>query len=68
VKTWHWQAISIPRCNLCVSICPVPGALTMRTLKPGEMDARTGHPVAGHYANWTTHPNNPLRVAERSPH
>lgn len=55
-------------CNLCVSICPVPGALTMRTLEPGEMDTRTGHPVAGHYANWTTHPNNPLRVAERSPH
>jgi dihydropyrimidine dehydrogenase (NAD+) subunit PreA len=49
-------------CNLCVSICPVPGALSMRTLQPGEMDTRTGHPVVGRYANWTTHPNNPMRA------
>jgi dihydropyrimidine dehydrogenase (NAD+) subunit PreA len=47
-------------CNLCVSICPVPETLTMRALKPGEVDARTGKSVSGEYANWTTHPNNPL--------
>ena len=50
-------------CNLCVSICPVPDTITMRTLAAGEIDQRTGKPVPGHYANWTTHPNNPMRVA-----
>ncbi|MBV7540030.1 NAD-dependent dihydropyrimidine dehydrogenase subunit PreA [Acidovorax sp. sic0104] len=50
-------------CNLCVSICPVPECITMRALEPGEVDARTGKPVTGEYANWTTHPNNPQRVA-----
>ena len=46
-------------CNLCVSICPVPDTITMRALKPGEIDQRTGLAVSGEYANWTTHPNNP---------
>jgi dihydropyrimidine dehydrogenase (NAD+) subunit PreA len=23
-------------------------------------DPRTGFPVTGKYANWTTHPNNPM--------
>ena len=50
-------------CNLCVSICPVPDTITMRALKPGEIDARTGKTVSGHYANWTTHPNNPMRIS-----
>ena len=49
-------------CNLCVSICPVPDTITMRALKAGEIDARTGKTVSGHYANWTTHPNNPMRI------
>ncbi len=49
-------------CNLCVSICPVPECITMRTLKPGEIDQRTGKPVSGSYANWSTHPNNPMRI------
>ena len=49
-------------CNLCVSICPVPDTITMRALKAGEIDARTGKTVTGHYANWTTHPNNPMRI------
>lgn len=49
-------------CNLCVSICPVPDTITMRRVMPGEIDARTGQPVSGEYANWTTHPNNPMRV------
>jgi dihydropyrimidine dehydrogenase (NAD+) subunit PreA len=50
-------------CNLCVSICPVPECITMRALAPGEVDQRTGQPVPAEYANWTTHPNNPQRVA-----
>jgi dihydropyrimidine dehydrogenase (NAD+) subunit PreA len=50
-------------CNLCVSICPVPETITMRTLKPGEIDLRTGQPVPGEYANWSVHPNNPMRSA-----
>lgn len=49
-------------CNLCVSICPVPECITMRSLQPGEVDARTGKTVTGEYANWTTHPNNPHRA------
>jgi dihydropyrimidine dehydrogenase (NAD+) subunit PreA len=50
-------------CNLCASICPVPGCITMRVLQPGEVDRRTGEPVPAEYANWTTHPNNPARAA-----
>ncbi|QPF73409.1 NAD-dependent dihydropyrimidine dehydrogenase subunit PreA [Roseateles sp. DAIF2] len=50
-------------CNLCVSICPVPDTITMRRVMPGEIDLRTGRPVSGEYANWTTHANNPMRVA-----
>ena len=50
-------------CNLCVSVCPVPGCITLRTLAPGEVDARTGKTVTGEYANWTTHPNNPAAAA-----
>ena len=30
---------------------------------PGEVDAGTGRTVVADYANWTTHPNNPMRVA-----
>ncbi|MDO6386565.1 MULTISPECIES: NAD-dependent dihydropyrimidine dehydrogenase subunit PreA [unclassified Uliginosibacterium] len=48
-------------CNLCVSICPVPSCITMKSLKPGEVDTRTGETVTGEYQNWTTHPNNPMR-------
>ncbi len=50
-------------CNLCVSICPVPNTITMRTLKPGEIDLRSGKPVPGEYANWSVHPNNPMSSA-----
>lgn len=50
-------------CNLCASICPVPGCIGMRVLEPGEIDRRTGQPVAAGYANWTTHPHNPARAA-----
>ncbi|MFT3689974.1 NAD-dependent dihydropyrimidine dehydrogenase subunit PreA [Paenirhodobacter sp.] len=45
-------------CNLCVDVCPVD-CIDMKTLPLGAVDPRTGRPVAP-YANWTTHPNNPM--------
>ena len=48
-------------CNLCVTVCPVDECITLRTLAPGETDARTGLRVAAEAADWTTHPNNPMR-------
>ncbi len=48
-------------CNLCVTVCPVPECITLRTLQPGELDTRTGRPAAHTPADWTTHPNNPMR-------
>ena len=50
-------------CNLCVVVCPVPDCITLRDLKPGEVDQRTGKVVSASHADWTTHPNNPLRTA-----
>ncbi|HUN94215.1 MAG TPA: NAD-dependent dihydropyrimidine dehydrogenase subunit PreA [Burkholderiaceae bacterium] len=50
-------------CNLCVAVCPVPECITMRTLAPGEIDARTGRAVPASAADWTTHRNNPARLA-----
>ena len=50
-------------CNLCTSVCPVPGCITMRQVPPGQLDARTGAPVSADYGPWTTHPNNPMRAA-----
>ena len=49
-------------CNLCVSVCPIPQCITMRALPPGTLDPRTGQSAPGTYANWTTHPNNPMRI------
>ena len=49
-------------CNLCVSICPVPDCITMEAMAPGQTDPRTGRVVPDHYANWTTHSNNPAHV------
>ena len=47
-------------CNLCASICPVENCISLRSLQPGEVDKRTGKVVTDQYANWTTHPNNPM--------
>ena len=47
-------------CNLCVNVCPVENCITMVPMKPGRTDPRTGRKVSGDYANWTTHPNNPM--------
>ncbi|MEQ8334253.1 NAD-dependent dihydropyrimidine dehydrogenase subunit PreA [Nisaea sp.] len=49
-------------CNLCVSVCPVENCITMEQQTDG-VDARTGQPIDPAYGNWTTHPNNPMRVA-----
>jgi dihydropyrimidine dehydrogenase (NAD+) subunit PreA len=52
-------------CNLCVNVCPVEDCITMVELEPGTLDERTGKVVEPGYANWTTHPNNPMaRAAE----
>lgn len=47
-------------CNLCVSVCPVEGCITMRPMTSG-IDPRTGRAIAREKADWTTHPNNPGR-------
>jgi dihydropyrimidine dehydrogenase (NAD+) subunit PreA len=51
-------------CNLCVTVCPVPECITLRTLAPGELDKRTGKPVPAEAADWTVHPNNPMRQGQ----
>jgi dihydropyrimidine dehydrogenase (NAD+) subunit PreA len=48
-------------CNLCVSVCPVENCITMKPLN-GGVDPRTGLPVVSEPANWTSHPNNPLKM------
>jgi dihydropyrimidine dehydrogenase (NAD+) subunit PreA len=50
-------------CNLCVTVCPVPDCITLRTLAPGEVDRRTNQVVPAEPRNWTQHPNNPMRQA-----
>lgn len=49
-------------CNLCVSVCPVENCIELVQMVGGS-DPRTNKPVDPDYANWTTHPNNPMRVA-----
>jgi dihydropyrimidine dehydrogenase (NAD+) subunit PreA len=46
-------------CNLCVSVCPVDGCISMQQLTSGT-DPRTGQKIRSEKANWTTHPNNPM--------
>ncbi len=48
-------------CNLCATVCPVPECITMRTVEIGDIDLRTNKKVAAGHADWTTHPNNPMR-------
>ncbi|MDH4047177.1 MAG: NAD-dependent dihydropyrimidine dehydrogenase subunit PreA [Gammaproteobacteria bacterium] len=47
-------------CNLCVSVCPVDNCITMEQMTNG-VDPRTGRAVSSKKADWTTHPNNPMR-------
>lgn len=51
-------------CNLCAVVCPVEDCITLEALPVGAMDERTGKVVEADYANWTTHPNNPMAVSE----
>lgn len=51
-------------CNLCVNVCPVEDCITMEEMSAGQVDPRTGKTVTDEYENWTTHPNNPMAVAE----
>ncbi|MBO9423128.1 NAD-dependent dihydropyrimidine dehydrogenase subunit PreA [Labrenzia sp. R4_1] len=51
-------------CNLCVNVCPVENCITMEQMAPGTIDPRTNKVVQEKYANWTTHPNNPMAVPE----
>ena len=53
-------------CNLCAIVCPVEGCISMDTLPVGAVDTRTGKAV-DEYANWTTHPHNPLARSGRGP-
>jgi dihydropyrimidine dehydrogenase (NAD+) subunit PreA len=48
-------------CNLCVEVCPVENCITMVQQIKGA-DARTGRKIDPKYANWTTHPNNPMSM------
>lgn len=50
-------------CNLCVNVCPIEDCITLERLDPGAVDERTGKPVLAGFADWTTHPNNPMRVS-----
>lgn len=47
-------------CNLCVNVCPVDGCITMQPFTEG-IDPRTGEAIKPGKADWTTHPNNPMR-------
>ncbi|HEX9852985.1 MAG TPA: NAD-dependent dihydropyrimidine dehydrogenase subunit PreA [Woeseiaceae bacterium] len=47
-------------CNLCVSVCPVDSCITMQHMVSG-VDPRTGQAISSKKADWTTHPNNPMR-------
>jgi len=59
----HFQVIDeeCVGCNLCVSVCPVDSCITMHAVTEG-IDARTGKAIVTESANWTTHPNNPMRT------
>ena len=48
-------------CNLCVEVCPVESCITMERQTSGT-DPRTGRKIDPNYANWTTHPNNPMAL------
>jgi len=47
-------------CNLCTCVCPVDGCITMEQMTEG-VDPRTGITINKEKADWTTHPNNPMR-------
>jgi dihydropyrimidine dehydrogenase (NAD+) subunit PreA len=50
-------------CNLCVNVCPVEDCITMEPMQAGAVDPRSKRKIDPDYANWTTHPNNPMAKA-----
>ena len=59
----HFEVIDAEcvACNLCVEVCPVENCITMERMTAGT-DPRTGKKIDPGYANWTTHPNNPMAL------
>jgi dihydropyrimidine dehydrogenase (NAD+) subunit PreA len=59
----HFEVIDAEcvACNLCVEVCPVENCITMERMTSGS-DPRTGRKIDPAYANWTTHPNNPMAL------
>jgi len=59
----HFEVIDAEcvACNLCVEVCPVDNCITMVRQTEG-VDPRTGRRIDPSYANWTTHPNNPMAM------
>ena len=59
----HFEVIDAEcvACNLCVEVCPVQDCITMVRMTEGT-DPRTGRKIDPGYANWTTHPNNPMAL------
>jgi dihydropyrimidine dehydrogenase (NAD+) subunit PreA len=59
----HFEVIDAEcvACNLCVEVCPVDNCITMVRQTEG-VDPRTGRKINPEYANWTTHPNNPMAL------
>ena len=58
----HYEVIDAEcvGCNLCVSVCPVDRCISMQAMSSG-VDPRTGTRISTTKADWTTHPNNPMR-------
>jgi dihydropyrimidine dehydrogenase (NAD+) subunit PreA len=59
----HFEVIDAEcvACNLCIEVCPVENCITMERMTSGT-DPRTGRKIDPAYANWTTHPNNPMAL------
>jgi len=59
----HFEVIDAEcvACNLCIEVCPVENCITMERMTSGT-DPRTGRKIDPKYANWTTHPNNPMAL------
>ena len=49
-------------CNLCVERLPGGQLHHHGASRPKGVDPRTGRKVDPDYANWTTHPNNPMAL------
>jgi len=50
-------------CNLCVLMCPTAQCISLRSLKPGDVNIRMGQVVKSTVMNWAAYPNNLQRVS-----